>query len=55
MITGKLKAKSLEDYDSRYLELESKGSGSSGETRLVKSRLDGLQYISKYISLLGLT
>ncbi len=46
---------SLEDYASKYLELEVKGTGVSGCATLVKSRVDGLEYISKRVVLRGLS
>ena len=46
---------SLEDYRQKYQELEVKGKGTSGCATLVKSRVDGLEYISKKVMLVGLS
>ena len=45
----------LEDYRQKYQEIEIKGKGTSGCATLVKSRVDGLEYISKKVVLNGLS
>ena len=47
--------RSLQKYKEKFIELEIKGKGKSGSARLVKSKTDGKNYISKVIKLNQMT
>ena len=47
--------RSINRYKEKFIELEIKGKGKSGSARLVKSKTDGKNYISKVIKLNQMT